>query len=314
MSAAESIKSHLGNLFRSGKTAAALRLSFTVLLLFLVARAAADLTWQLGAPLLSKVRSLPAGQMPNQISSTTPKPAPKRVAPPAEEIALFGLGAGSSPLSGRASAEGAPPTTLNLMLKGVVAVRPMRRALAIIAERGASSEKLYSQGEEIAPNVVIKEIHPDRVIISRAGALETLFMEGFEKPSPMPGPAATKSGSRAADDYIQSRGDGINWSINQDYWADKLADVPGLAREVGMEVYSENNQQKGYRLVAVQNSALLKTLGLQPGDILLSVNGRAMSSVQEGLAAYQQIKSGGQVTIEINRNGRRETRVYHVSG
>ncbi|HSH12238.1 MAG TPA: PDZ domain-containing protein, partial [Desulfurivibrionaceae bacterium] len=81
-----------------------------------------------------------------------------------------------------------------------------------------------------------------------------------------------------------------------------------------VEVYSENNQQKGYRLVAVQNSKLLNTLGLLPGDILLSVNGRAMSSIQEGLAAYQQVKSGGQVTIEINRNGRRETRVYNISG
>lgn len=314
MSAVESIKSILGPLFRSGKTAAALRLSVTLLLLFLVARTGADLTWQLGSPFLSKSRSLPAGQAPNQFSSATTKPAPKRLALPAEEIALFGQGAGVSPLPGGASADAAPPTTLNLMLKGVVAVRPMRRALAIIAERGDATEKLYSQGEEISPNVVIREIHPDRVIISRAGTMETLYMEGFEKPASRPSPAATKSGFRAAGDYIHPRGDGINWSINQGYWADKLADVPGLAREIGVEVYSENNQQKGYRLVAIQNSTLLNSLGLQPGDILLSVNGRAMSSVQEGLAAYQQIKSGGQVTVEINRNGQRETRVYNVSG
>jgi len=90
--------------------------------------------------------------------------------------------------------------------------------------------------------------------------------------------------------------------------------VSGLTREVGVEVYSENSQQRGYRLVAVQNSKLLNNLGLLPGDILLSVNGRAMNSIQEGLTAYQQVKNGGQVTIEINRNGRRETRVYNVGG
>ena len=55
-------------------------------------------------------------------------------------------------------------------------------------------------------------------------------------------------------------------------------------------------------------------LGLQAGDILLSVNGLAMNSVQEGLTAYQQIKAGGQISIEINRNGHRETRSYNVGG
>jgi type II secretion system protein C len=162
--------------------------------------------------------------------------------------------------------------------------------------------------------VVIREIHPDRVIISRAGILETLFLEGFQNPAPKPGTAPRDTRAKSGGDYIQPKGDGINWLINQDYWEERLADVSGLTREVGVEVYSENSQQRGYRLVAVQNSKLLNNLGLLPGDILLSVNGRAMNSIQEGLTAYQQVKNGGQVTIEINRNGRRETRVYNVGG
>lgn len=313
MSAAESIKSHLGNLFRSGKTQAALRFAVTLLLLFLLARTGADLTWQLGASFLSKGRTAAPGRLPSQISPTGPKPSQISPPPPAEEIALFGQAAGALSAAG-GQVEAAPVSTLNLMLKGIVAVRPMRRALAVIAERGSATEQLYSQGEEISANVVIREIHPDRVIISRAGVLETLFLEGFQKPAPTPGTASMATRARSGSDYIQPRGDGINWLIKQDYWEEKLADVPGLAREVGVEVYSENSQQKGYRLVAVQNSKLLNTLGLLPGDILLSVNGRAMNSIQEGLTAYQQVKNGGQVTIEINRNGRRETRVYNVGG
>lgn len=311
MSVAESIKSHLGNLFGSGKTQVVLRFSVTLLLLFLLARTGADLTWQLGASFLSKGRTAGPGQLPSQNVPTGPKTS-QNSRPPAEEIALFGQAAGAlSPAGGQM--ETAPATSLNLMLKGIVAVRPMRRALAVIAERGGSTEQLYSQGEEISSNVVIREIHPDRVIISRAGVLETLFLEGFQKPSPQ-NPTATAPRSKASSDYIQPRGDGTNWLIKQDYWEEKLADVPGLAKEVGVEVYSENSQQKGYRLVAVQNSKLLNNLGLLPGDILLSVNGRPMNSIQEGLTAYQQVKNGGQINVEINRNGRRETRVYNIGG
>lgn len=312
MSVTDTIKSQLGNLLRSGKTETALRLSASLMLVFLLARTGADLTWQLGASLMSKGRSAGPGWVTGQISPTTTSAFQNRPAPPAEEIALFGQAVAD--LSAPGEIETAPVSTLNLMLKGIVAVRPMRRALAVIAERGGAGEKLYSQGEEISANVVIKEIHPDRVIISRGAILETLFLEGFQKPASTQNSPATGTAARAAGDYIQPRGDGINWQIKQNYWEEKLADIPGLAREVGVEVYSENSQQKGYRLIAIQNSKLLNSLGLLPGDILLSVNGRPMNNIQEGLAAYQQIKSGGQVTVEINRSGRRESRVYNIGG
>lgn len=313
MSAAESIKSHLGNLVGSGKAQAALRFSVTLLLLLLLARTGADLTWQLGASFLSKGRPATPGLLPDQIASVDRQTQKSRLTPPADEIALFGQAVGISPSAG-GQIEAAPISTLNLVLKGIVAVRPMRRALAVIAERGSATEQLYSQGEEISGNVVIREIHPDRVIISRAGVLETLFLEGLQDHAPKPGNAPKETRAMSGSDFIQPKGDGINWLIKQDYWGGKLADVPGLAREVGVEVYSENSQQRGYRLVAVPNSKLLSSMGLQTGDILLSVNGRAMNSAQEGLTAYQQVKNGGQITIEINRNGRRETRVYNVGG
>lgn len=313
MSTAESIKSHLGNLFGSRKTQAALRFSVTLLLLTLLASTGADLTWQLGAAFLSKGRSAAPSQLQSQLAAVGLQTPRNPLPPPAEEIALFGQAAGSlSPPGGLI--EIAPISTLNLILKGIVAVRPMRRALAVIAERGSATEQLYGHGEEISGNVVIREIHPDRVIISRGGVLETLFLEGFQKNVSKPGTAPNETKAMSSSDYIQPKGDGINWLVKQDYWGGKLADVAGLAREVGVEVYSENSQQRGYRLVAVQNSKLLNTLGLLPGDILLSVNGRAMNSAQEGLTAYQQVKNGGQVTIEIIRNGRRETRVYSVGG
>lgn len=313
MSAAESIKSHLGRLFGSDKTAVVLRFSVTMLLVFLVARTGADLSWQLGASFLSKGRSATPGQLPTQISPASSQTSRNSLPAPAEEIALFGLATAVLTAPGN-QIEAAPATALNLILKGIVAVRPMRRALAVIAERGSPIEKLYGHGEELPGNAVIREIHPDRIIISRNGVLETLVLDGLLKSTPDRASSPSPARASSTVEGIQPRGDGTNWAINRSYWEEKLADVPGLAREVGMEVYSENSQQKGYRLVAVQGNKLLTDLGLQQGDILLSVNGRAMNNVQAGLAAYQQLKSSKQVTIEINRGGRRETRVYNIGG
>lgn len=313
MPTADFLKANLGRLIDSGKTEKALRLLVTLALILVVARTGADLTWQVTALLLNKGRAAGADKVTTSIASPLPQSARGQAAP-AEEIALFGLAAGVLPAPGAASSEAAPASNLNLVLKGIIAVRPMRRALAVIAERGGATEQLYGQGEELPGSAVIREIHADKVIISRAGVLETLFLDGLPSPTTGKSPTPPSNRATAAGNNIRPRGDGTNWQINQDYWAERLADVPGLAREVGVEVYKENDQQKGYRLVSLPNGKLLTDLGLQAGDILLSVNGRAMNSVQEGLTAYQQIKNGGQITIEINRGGHHETRTYNVGG
>ncbi|NTV12444.1 MAG: PDZ domain-containing protein [Desulfobulbaceae bacterium] len=314
MPTADFLRANLGRLFNSGKTEKLLRLFITLALLLMVARTGADLSWQLATPLLNKGTSVSPRQIASQIPSIRSQPYQNQTTAPAEEIALFGLATGNQPLPGSPSSATPPPSTLGLVLKGIVAVRPMRRALAVIAERAGATEQLYGQGEELPGNAVIREIHPDKVIISRGGVLETLLLDGLKNQATNMKAAPAISRATSAGNNVKPRGDGTNWQITQDYWQEKLADIPGLAREVGVEVYKENDQQKGFRLVAVQNGKLLTELGLQTGDVLLSVNGRAMNSVQEGLAAYQQVKSGGQVTIEINRGGHRETRAYNVGG
>jgi general secretion pathway protein C len=211
--------------------------------------------------------------------------------------------------------EAAPVTTLSLLLKGVIAAQPMSRALAIIADKGGSNEQLYGLGEQIPGNASIREIHADRVIISRGGILETLLLEGSQSAeTTRPSPSGNSRSPNLGAAKISAVGNGNNYRIEQDYWEERLADLPGLSREVGVEIYKEDDEQRGYKLLSSQGSRLLTSLGLQPGDILLSVNGRPMNSVQEGLAAYQQIRNGGRVQIEIIRNGRRESRVYDIGG
>lgn len=311
---AESIKSLLARLPGAGKGEALLRVSFTLLLALLIARTGAGLTWQLVTPLLGKRPTVAINALPEPLLAP-PSGVGPNLAHPAVEIALFGEAGGTAAPLESSPVENAPATTLNLLLKGVIAAQPMSRALAIIAEKGGNNEQLYGLGDKIPGGASIREIHVDRVIISRGGTLETLFLEGTQPtPANQGGAGRAELSLNPGGANISARGDGVNWRINQDYWEERLADLPGLAREVGVEIYTENNQQKGYRLISAQGSRLLTSLGLQAGDILLSVNGRAMNSVQDGLAAYQQIRSGGRVQVEINRNGRRESKVYNIDG
>lgn len=222
----------------------------------------------------------------------------------AAELPLFGVST-SARISKPGPSHDVPLTSLALILKGVVMADPVSRAMAVIAEKNKPDlEKLYGPGEKVPGDATVVEILFDRVILQRGGVLETLLLTGQEKEIP--------SGSLRPAGGIKPKGDGVNWQIGRDYWNGRLADIPSLAREVGVEIYRENNIQKGYRLVSARGSKLLRDLGLEPGDVLHEVNGVPLNSVHDGLAVYQKMAEATEVRITISRNGKRESRVYRI--
>jgi len=291
----------------SSKGMESCRQLLSLILIVLLARTGASFTWKAASIVSSPQESalLPLATGKNLPPSAVPRNV--RTGAPAQEINLFGK-AGKMEISPVAlTPEAAPETTLNLILKGVIAAEPMSRALAVITEKGKQkTEKLYGLGEQVAGNAVIREIFADRVILRRGGVLETLMLQG-EK-----GNVNSASRKSVGIDRIISQGDGIHWQINNLYWQQQLSDIPTLAKEVGVEIYKEGDAQKGYRLISSRGSNLLRELGLQPGDVIHEINGVPLNSVHDGLAAYQQLRNTSEVKVVISRDNRREIRIYQI--
>lgn len=75
----------------------------------------------------------------------------------------------------------AKPTTLNLTLQGILAATDTSIARAIITS-GKKKAGLYSVGEDIqGVGASIKEIHPNEVLLNRAGAVESLKIKKLNK-------------------------------------------------------------------------------------------------------------------------------------
>jgi general secretion pathway protein C len=63
----------------------------------------------------------------------------------------------------------------------------------------------------------------------------------------------------------------------------------------------------GFRLMPGSNTALFNQLGLQPGDIVTTVNGSVLDSPAAGMQALQGAASASQVTLGITRGGQQIT-------
>ena len=63
------------------------------------------------------------------------------------------------------------------------------------------------------------------------------------------------------------------------------------------------NSGGGYRISDVADNPYLTQSGLQPGDVVLSINGRSLGDINVDRMALTNLASSGSVSVELLRNG-----------
>lgn len=221
----------------------------------------------------------------------------------------------------------APETRLQLELHGVFLAGAGGDSSAIVAQRNRPGE-LYHPGDRLPGNAELVEVLDDRIILRRQGRLETLrfpdagdatgFVSGDEA-APLAAAAGDgiriartadsaergtdaavdRGGARAED----ARGETVVDRIEQ--FRERLdVDPRGTLAEVGVEPVSDGSAA-GYRIGDQVSAAQLSSVGLRPGDLILSVNGQAVGDIEQDRAQLQDIVDAGSARLEIQRGDRR---------
>jgi len=190
----------------------------------------------------------------------------------------------------------APETKLNLTLKGVLAAKPMERASAIIAQGKSGKEDIYSVGDRVPGGVLIKEIHPEYVVLERNGQLETLKLQkisgvaGFESTRESRGAGRRSSNLSPGAALKEIRGDILK---NPTSFGDYA--LPVLVKE--------NGKQIGYRLKPQKKGELLSELGIQSNDVITEINGVKLDKPENGISALRKLSTAKNLNIVVKRNG-----------
>ncbi len=71
------------------------------------------------------------------------------------------------------------------------------------------------------------------------------------------------------------------------------------------------NAGGGFLVREIQPGSMYEKLGLRVGDVIQSVNGQAVNTVDDVMRLYQQFESVANVSVEVRRAGRVETLVYN---
>jgi len=186
----------------------------------------------------------------------------------------------------------APETRLNLVLKGVLATNPMEYGNAIISQGKNGKEDTYSPGDKIS-SATLKEIYADRVILERSGKLETLRM-----PKDNSGGLLTSSRSKQIAAPPSTPG-----AILSDIRKKILRNPTSFGKYAIPVPYNENGKLRGYKLQPQGDNSLFDTVGLEPNDVVIGVNGVELNNPARGLKALRSLQSAKSIDLTILRNG-----------
>lgn len=211
---------------------------------------------------------------------------------------LFGAyQASNQPVSTSAIVD-APETRLRLVLKGTVSDTQQKSAFAIIGEDGGGGgDKFYFVGDELPGNAKLHSVYPEKVLLNRAGKLETLTLKTL----------LDKSSTRT---NISTRSTAASKSKPGDLRSlrEKLVANPAQITDIirPQPVFA-NGQQIGYRVYPGRDRQKFVELGLRPGDLVTEVNGTALNDPAQGQQLFQQITQSDVINLTVQRSGQTQT-------
>lgn len=266
---------------------------------------------------------------PPQQGQMSPRPAAQ--SQPATDLnAILASNLFGSAEAGAAAVEEAPTvaTRLPLDLLGVFVADDADNSAAIISQRGRQG-LLYTVDQDVPGNATLVEVAPDHVVLLRAGVRETLHFPGpteaIASRARMNIPPLDDGGAPAAD-YIESSAEDLDpgaddASYGDDYneitqdtggvdevvneYRERLEEDPsGTMEDLGVSAVSEGAAE-GYRIGDLAQSPYLSQTGLQPGDVILSVNGRPVGDLDQDRLELANVLAEGSARLEVQRGTRR---------
>ena len=194
------------------------------------------------------------------------------------------------------SPDSLPATALNLKLLGTL-TGSGDRSRAIIEDGQSQKQGLYKKDDTVQGGV-IKAIKRNMVIVSVNGEDQILLLEDEQKKrQAAKGPGAAGGGNtiRLARADVEQSMRNIGLLMTQARWQPS---------------FDPSGQPEGIAVNRIRPGSLVAKMGIGNGDVIQSVNGKDIRSMDDIMSAYGQFRSAESVQIQVKRGDNKETLSY----
>lgn len=259
----------------------------TLALLIFVA-SAAQWTWAIFSPIA------PSAVEPEPLS-TSAAPAQFNAAK-IQAADLFG----ASPL-GAGGINNIPISSLDLVLTGIIEAGS--RSIALIKANG-HDQSPFAVGQDVVPGVTVAAVLGDRVLIRHQGHVESLLLK--QPVSPLATPGRTSESTLPLPPVHEITPG--HYQVPPALFKQELTHPQPLLQQALVVPYEAG----GFLIRSIEPGSLYQKLGLRVGDVIRSVNGQPMNSLQQAMQAYRHLGGAGQIDLQILRNGQVRDLHYRI--
>ena len=236
----------------------------------------------------------------------------RQTAPPAVNAspvaAAFDIGGlvnahlfGNAAVQASGDAANAPPTSIPLVLAGLLATSDPKQGMAIIGESAAAA-KVVSVGKQVPGGAQLHSVYADRAIIDRSGVLESVYLPRRTAaigPAAMPPPAPPTSGNSEA------MLDRMRKLVNDD---------PGVIGQImrPQPVFA-GGKMRGFRVYPGANRQAFARMGLRAGDLVTAINGTPLDDKDRAQEIFGTLNSSTEARVTITRANRQQDLVLNIA-
>ena len=211
----------------------------------------------------------------------------------------------------------APETDLELKLFGLRAEIGSEDRGSAIIQTTDKRQAAFAPGQTIQQGVRLEQVFPDRVEIIRDGVRESLYLNPDRRSRPAlvvaeqtARPAASASGFTPA----QSVSEIAPQSSSVISTAELMEISPAEAlAQFQLRPRLEGSRINGFIVQALGSDPRLDVLGVQPGDVIMDVNGTRLTSFERINELPEELRNATELRIGLLRDGKRQERRIGVS-
>ena len=212
---------------------------------------------------------------------------------------------------------------LPLMLLATMESDDPEYSMATILHTDTNRLSPYSPNDAIMANVVVTRVERGRVVFRNGAQMEYIELGGEAPPpttSAAPTPIATvakqpKKNSReipGASEAISCDSSFTNCTVERGFVEKLLSNPAQLTKQARIVPAVRDGETKGYKFYGIRPGSLPKLLGLKNGDLLTSVNGHKLESLDQAMDLYNKLRRASHLSVTLERKGQQVSKEIDI--
>src|SRR5690606_4083027 len=122
-------------------------------------------------------------------------------------------------------------------------------------------------------------------------------------PEPIKDPSANSREIEGAAEAIPCDAEFTSCMVDRSIVEQPLANPAQLTKQARIVPAVRDGETKGYKFYGIRPGSLPKLLGMKNGDLLTSVNGHQLESLDQAMDLYNKLRRASHLSVTIERKG-----------